>query len=333
MNQKDKQALKYFDVFNGDADGIFALHQLRLATPIEKTILITGVKRDIALLRKIKDAKNCNITVLDISLDKNRDELVSFLKRGNRVLYIDHHFAGDIPDADTLEHHIEPSAKTCTSLIVNELLQGRYSKWAICGAFGDNLDEQAKLLAATTTMSKSEVKALKEMGELFNYNGYGSKIDDLHFHPAKLYEAIQPFPDPLEFYSSTDIVSHLRDGYTEDMARAADQKNISAKAPHRLYLLPTAPWARRIAGVFSNHKAREKPQAAHAVIVANDDGTLQISVRAPLNARKNADTLCRQFPSGGGRAAAAGINHLPEKMLGEFTEAFHAIFSNTSKTA
>ena len=323
---------RYYDVFNGDADGIFALHQLRLAKPLEKTVLITGVKRDIVLLGKINDVKNCSITVLDISLDKNRDELVQLLAANNRVLYIDHHYAGDIPEADTLEHHIEPSAKTCTSLIVNELLQGRYSRWAVCGAFGDNLDEQANMLAATTSMNESEVAILKEMGELFNYNGYGSRIEDLHFHPAKLYEAIQPYTNPFDFYSSTDIVSRLRDGYKEDITKAADQKNISTTAPHRLYLLPAAPWARRIAGVFSNHKAREKPQAAHAVIVTNDDGTLQISVRAPLDARKNADTLCRKFPSGGGRAAAAGINHLPKDMLSDFTEAFYAIFSNPKNT-
>jgi len=38
--------MKYIDVFNGDADGICALHQLRLAEPVEST-LVTGVKRDI----------------------------------------------------------------------------------------------------------------------------------------------------------------------------------------------------------------------------------------------------------------------------------------------
>jgi hypothetical protein len=35
-----------YDVFNGDADGICALVQLRLAKPIQSN-LITGVKRDI----------------------------------------------------------------------------------------------------------------------------------------------------------------------------------------------------------------------------------------------------------------------------------------------
>ena len=42
--------MTHFDVFNGDADGICALVQLRLATPIE-SVLITGAKREIALLQ------------------------------------------------------------------------------------------------------------------------------------------------------------------------------------------------------------------------------------------------------------------------------------------
>ena len=41
--------MAYFDVFNGDADGICALLQLRQHTPRIAT-LITGVKRDIGLL-------------------------------------------------------------------------------------------------------------------------------------------------------------------------------------------------------------------------------------------------------------------------------------------
>ena len=40
----------YYDVFNGDADGICALHQLRLAEPRPTAELVTGVKRDIRLL-------------------------------------------------------------------------------------------------------------------------------------------------------------------------------------------------------------------------------------------------------------------------------------------
>lgn len=46
----DDQTMKIYDVFNGDADGICALVQLRLASPAD-SVLITGVKRDIELMR------------------------------------------------------------------------------------------------------------------------------------------------------------------------------------------------------------------------------------------------------------------------------------------
>ena len=41
-----------YDIFNGDADGICALTQLRNAEPRE-SVLVTGVKRDIELLQQV----------------------------------------------------------------------------------------------------------------------------------------------------------------------------------------------------------------------------------------------------------------------------------------
>ncbi|HZV66950.1 MAG TPA: hypothetical protein VFG03_18780, partial [Telluria sp.] len=52
MSPARSPGVPLYDVFNGDADGICALHQLRLAQPAE-TRLITGVKRDIALLDRL----------------------------------------------------------------------------------------------------------------------------------------------------------------------------------------------------------------------------------------------------------------------------------------
>ena len=73
------------DVFNGDADGLCALHQLRLADPQDST-LITGVKRDIALVKQVQASPGDRVTILDISLDKNRDALVKGLGRVREVL-------------------------------------------------------------------------------------------------------------------------------------------------------------------------------------------------------------------------------------------------------
>ena len=90
-----------FDVFNGDADGICALAQLRNAEPRDAR-LITGVKRDINLLQRVEPGAGARLTVLDVSLDKNRSDLERALAAGAEVFYCDHHFAGDIPDHPNL---------------------------------------------------------------------------------------------------------------------------------------------------------------------------------------------------------------------------------------
>ena len=41
----------FYDIFNGDADGLCALQQLRLAEPRTAT-LVTGTKRDIGAIGK-----------------------------------------------------------------------------------------------------------------------------------------------------------------------------------------------------------------------------------------------------------------------------------------
>ena len=104
-----------YDVFNGDADGICALLQLRLAAPADST-LITGVKRDIDLLKQVVAAPGDEITVLDVSMDTNRAALDAALAAGAKVTYVDHHFPGEIPQHGNLTAHINTDASCCTSL-------------------------------------------------------------------------------------------------------------------------------------------------------------------------------------------------------------------------
>ena len=63
-----------YDLFNGDADGICALLQLRKEQPLDAE-LVTGVKRDINLLGKIDAGAGDQVTVLDVSMDKNKAAL------------------------------------------------------------------------------------------------------------------------------------------------------------------------------------------------------------------------------------------------------------------
>ena len=319
---RDGGELPHIDVFNGDADGICALQQLRLHRPCPAARLVTGVKRDIALLDRLVEVRNSRITVLDVSLDRNREALYHLLAQGNRIFYVDHHFSGEIPTSSLLEAHIDPSPLRCTSLIIDQLLGGRYRPWAIAGAFGDNLDEVATSLATELELGHEEVAALKELGRLLNYNGYGMSEADLHLHPAELFAEVHRFADPWSFMSQSSLLQRLRQGFAADMAQASALQPSHSTGSGRVFLLPSTAWARRVVGVFANQLAREQPSLAHATLIANPEGSYLVSVRAPLVSRLGADNLCRRFPTGGGRAAAAGINALPAPQLDKFLSAF-----------
>lgn len=319
-------ALAAFDLFNGDADGICALHQLRLHEP-RPAQLITGVKRDNTLLRHLAGVTEAQITVLDISLDRNRDALLPLLDTC-KVFYADHHFPGAIPASANLTAHIDPSPETCTSLIIDRLIGGRFRAWAVVGAFGDNLHEMANRIAQEMGLAAAVVASLRELGELMNYNGYGRRVEDLFCHPVALYEAVRPFADPLAFVWESPLLPTLRKGYQGDMAKAAGIPPRIDTAAGRVYVFPDEAWARRVAGVFSNDKARERPAQAHALLVDNGDNTTMVSVRAPLATKKGADALCRAFPTGGGRTAAAGINALPNPMIEQFLKSFQEVFAS-----
>ncbi len=320
-------AHKQYDVFNGDADGICALHQLRLANPAPEAELITGVKRDINLLSRIEEVTGSTIAVFDISMHSNMSSLVRLLSRGNEVLYIDHHFAAEIPETNSLRHHINPDPDVCSALIVDALLDGKYRLWALCGAFGDNLDKIANSMGTGMGLSSTELDCLRETGELLNYNSYGAQVKDLFFPPEDLYRAIREYRSPFDFYERSKTLKTLKVGFESDMNLALSQPEYKKIGRNRIYRFPDNPWARRVSGVFANLKARENPNGAHALITENSDETLRISVRAPLSDKHGADVLCRSFPSGGGRASAAGINALPPALLEDFLTKFDQTYS------
>lgn len=316
-----------FDVFNGDADGLCALQQFRLAFPGESE-LITGVKRDIALLKKVAANSGDEINVFDISLDKNREPLTSLLAQGVEVKYFDHHFAGDIPESANLDANIDTTPDTCTSLIVDQFLNGRHRAWAVVGAFGDNFDNSARRAAEPLGLSEDQLSLMRDLGVFLNYNGYGATVEDLHFPPAELSCRMADYEDPLQFIEQeSGVFETLRNGSEEDFAKAEATEPSIVDDKVAVYLFPAEAWARRVSGVFSNKLAGANPDRAHALLTELPQGGYVVSVRAPLNNKSGADDLCRQFPTGGGRKAAAGINELPAAMYDEFVAAFKAIYA------
>lgn len=315
--------MAFFDVFNGDADGILALHQLRLAEPRE-SILVTGVKRDISLLERVQAGTGDHVTVLDIALEKNSDALKRLLAAGASVRYFDHHFPGDIPEHPHLETTIDTSSDVCTSLLVDSHLQGRYRTWAIAAACGDNLLDTAGRLATTLGLSARQFAVLRDIGTCINYNGYGTALADLFIAPATLFRTLQPYADPFAFAAEEPLFRQLSEGYRHDMAQATAIAPSAANEHTALYIFPDTDWSRRVSGVYGNALAEQHPARAHALLTLLPAGGYRVSVRAPLAVKSGADELCRRFPGGGGRKSAAGINYLPAAQLDTFIAAFQA---------
>jgi len=317
--------MTHYDVFNGDADGLCALHQLRLEQPLE-SVLVTGAKRDIHLLERVHARAGDSATVLDISLASNRAALEAMLALGVTVQYFDHHFAGEPLEHPHLKATIDTAPDVCTGMLVDRHLQGRRRIWAVVAAFGDDLEGPALALAATLGLASGQLSALRGLGETLAYNAYGDTLEDLVVHPATLYRTLAPHDDPFRLLQAEPLLARIAEVRRADLAQAHRLEPSYTLGRAAVYVLPDAAWCRRARGAFGNYVAQRSPEIAHAVLAPDSEGGYTVSVRAPRAKPTGADALCRAFATGGGRAAAAGINHLPEDELPEFVRRLEEAF-------
>ena len=310
--------MAYYDVFNGDADGICALHQLRLADPRD-SILVTGLKRDIALLDRVPAGEGDVVTVLDISLDRNREPLMRMLNRGVAVRYFDHHYAGAVPEHGNLEAILDASGDVCTSALVDRCLGGRFRPWAVVGAFGDGLSSVAHGLAASMRADPRALAELRELGETLNYNAYGESPDDVIIPPLELYRLVHGYENPFALLRDELVVGAISSRRKQDLDRASSTPPLRSGRSFDAFMLPDETWSRRVSGTFANRLAIEDPERMHVVLTPAGDGYV-VSVRCPEGFAPSAVELCRRYADGGGRAGAAGIDRLPRDAVEAFLE-------------
>ncbi len=308
--------MTHYDVCNGDADGLFALRQLRLANPVE-SIVVTGIKRDIALLGRVPAVAGDRVTVLDIALERNRGALERLLADDVAVTWYDHHAPGPIPTHPRLTTHIDTNPETCTSVLVDAHCHGRFRAWAVAAAYGDNLPLAAERLADTLALAPAARDQMRMLGEAVNYNAYGDSEADVRIHPAALYRWLAHYVDPFEAMAQASIVRELDALRRDDLGHAREVPPRHEDDRCMAVMLPDAAWSRRVLGPFANELALRDPQRAHAVLKALPDGGYAVSVRAPQATLRGAADLAREF-GGGGRAAAAGIDRLPEEEVPRF---------------
>ena len=311
---------QHIDVCNGDADGLCAVLQWRLADP-QPARLVTGLKRDIALLDRVQAGSGDAVLVCDLSLPRNLSALQRLLAAGASVTYFDHHAPGPVPTHPRLQARLAGNERTCTSLMVDAHLGHRCSHWALVGAYGDAIEDTADALADRWGLAPARRESLQALGQAINHNAYGDSEADVLVPPAQLYATLSRYADPLECLRQEPLVQALIARRMSDLQQARAQPPFWSDGQHRAYLLPDAPWSRRASGSLANELAAHRPGGAHAVLRSTGRGDYLVSVRAPLHHPQGAEGLCRRF-GGGGRAAAAGIDRLPTGELQRFLLAF-----------
>lgn len=314
------QRTELIDVCNGDADGLCSLLQLRLYEPAE-TLLITGLKRELDLLERVHAVKGDRVTVLDLALERNLAALGKLLERGVHVRYFDHHECAHIPVHAGLEALIDTSPQVCTGILIDRLMGGRYPAWAAVCAYGDNLPQAAERLARAAQLDDRACHQLRVIGEAVNYNAYGESELDVLLPPAQLYAQLRPYDDPLAAARNLPVLRELSQRREADLLTAQRMLPHMSSASANAFLLPDAPWARRVIGTFANVLAASDPLRAHAVLRLRADGRYLASVRAPLAQPWGAGELCALF-GGGGRAGAAGLDALTPQRLPVFLDRF-----------
>lgn len=312
-----------FDVCNGDADGLCAALQWRLHRRAPAT-LVTGLKREIALLERVQAQPGDEVNVFDLSMQSNHAAVLRLLDAGVRVRYFDHHTVRDMPSHALLEARIDFASDICTSLLVDRCLDGALRAWALVGAYGDNLGSVADRLAAESGIDTGDSARLRRLGEAINYNAYGDDESDPWIAPARLYPILARYRDPRDMLAHEGIVDEIDAQRRADLGRALTRPAHWQGASASVHVLPDAPWSRRVLGCLANELANQEPQRAHAVLKLQAAGGYAVSLRAPLASPFGAHDLCSRF-GGGGRARAAGIDALPVADLERFVAALAAV--------
>jgi hypothetical protein len=315
-------------LFNGDADGIVAQHILGMQLG-QPELRITGLKRDIQLLSKLPILDSADLHALDISLRSNEDAIPALLAKENiHLTWYDHHDPGEGITHPRLVQHIHQAPGMCTGAIVNAVCGRRFPLWAAMAAFGDNLPVTAEALAKEGRASLEEVKLIQKTGILLNYNAYGEQPEDVLFQPATLAQEISRFTAAQEFCQQNSIFTPLENQFNSDEAHFHDLKPLIQNPCAMAYLVPAEAWARRFSATWANQTVLENPLQALAIIHLRSDGNYLVSIRAPrgqVRAPSAAD-LAAEFPTGGGRKLAAGINNLPSDDFNRFLNRFVDFF-------
>ncbi len=281
---------------------------------------VTGLKRDIALLHRVAAMAGDEVDVFDISMQRNRRDLMCLLDHGVRVRYFDHHAAGDMPAHPGLDATSTNRATFAPACWWTGILDGAHRAWALVGIYGDNLAAVADRLARDAGFEPGDCAKLRRLGELVNYNAYGEEERDLCIPPRSLLALMTRHADPRDMLAHEPVVARIDAMRRSDLRQAVGEPAYWRGPQGQRACAARCAWSRRVITLPRERPGEPGARPAHAVLRERGDGYV-VSVRAPLTQPFGAHTLCSGF-GGAGRSRAAGIDRLPRSELPRFVEAF-----------
>jgi len=272
-----------FSVCNGDADGLCSAVQWFMHEPSPAT-LVTGLKRELALLDRVDCGVGDEINIFDIAMSRKSHRTAALARSRRACALFDHHaVVTDVPASALFEARIDAGCDSCTSLLVDRRIGGACHGWALVGTYGDNLSERADQLAVEWGFDIGDRQRLRRMGEAIDYNAYGDRESDVHVAPARLYDIMTRYRDPRDMLAQEAVVDEIdalrrRTWTGRSRSRPLDESQCS------VLVLPDEPWSCRALGSVANELANAETAARPHGAKAPPAGGFMVSVRAPLRA-------------------------------------------------
>ncbi len=278
------EGARAFDICAGDADALCAVLQWRLHEP-KVAQMVSGPLCVTDSLGNFPVFPGDELLVCNVPIQVSRTPVTQTPARHATVQYLDCRGPASLLWHLQAKGTIPTSAKVCSSLLVNHLLQGKFRGWALVGAYGSAVQFDSEAQALAPGCSAGERKRLQQLGEAISYNAGVLHPRYVYMEPAHLYAQLARYDDPLDFLQAEPVAAELDGVFQSDLQKALAWKPYWKDAHATVYVLPDEGWAYRVARQLKSRLAVLNPGRAIAVLSPAGSGSVRVAVQSGLDVR------------------------------------------------
>ena len=200
------------------------------------SVLVTGVKRDIALLERVpRQPRRLGDGARHLRSTPIAPRCSRCSSAASTVEYFDHHYAGELPVHPGSRAHIDTSPGVCTGMLVDRAPRRRGSASGRSSPRSATISPRpARELAGRCGLDAARLAELRELGESIAYNAYGDTEADLHRAPGgAVPDACARYADPFRFMRAEPVVRENRRARRQDLELARASAARRRRSPAR----------------------------------------------------------------------------------------------------